>query len=147
MKNICVYILILSGLFFSGCATPGYTVENSNYSIKQHRIAITAAFGLVKDISQNGRTVSSMYHDREFKTVELTPKTKARLYSKATVLGAIRPYKISIQVLEERKDPDTRQWIVVENHIDLAEKRAEIIQSLLNQSRDDGGTFDEEAPF
>jgi len=137
----------LLGLFLSACTTPGVVLEESNYSIKQHRVAITAALGLVREISHNGRTIYSVYHDRAFQELEITPRTKERYYTKATILGPIRPYKVSVEVLREERDPELNSWVVVDSDMKLASKRAELIKKLLNQSRDEGGTFDEEAPF
>lgn len=147
MKKIGVCFLILGSLIISSCTTPGVVTEESNYSIKQHRVAITAAFGLVREISANGRTVYSMFHDQNFKTIDSTGKTKDRYYSKATVLGSIRPYRISVEVIHEKRDPETKSWVAVDVDMELAQKRSDTILELLNQSRDESGTFDEEAPF
>jgi hypothetical protein len=142
------YLLVLIIFFLvSGCTTPGVVIEESNYSIKQHRVAITAALGLVREISKNGRTIYSVFHDREFQEVELTPRSKERYYTKVTILGPIRPYKVSVEVLHEQKDPELKAWVVVDEDMKLAAKRADLIQKMLNQSRDEGGTFDQEAPF
>jgi hypothetical protein len=134
-------------LLASSCATPGYVIEESNYSVKQHRIAITAALGLVRQVSQNGRTVLSLYHDKNFKNIEITPKTRERYFTRVTVLGAIRPFRVQVEVIQERRDPDTKEFMPVGLDEDLAEKRALVVQSMLNQSRDEGTTFDEESPF
>jgi hypothetical protein len=147
MKSFRPLVFLLVMFFLSACTTPGVVIEESNYSIKQHRVAITAALGLVRQISQNGRTVYSVYHDREFNELEITPKTKERYYTKVAILGPIRPYKVSVQVLREERDPETKNWEVVDEDMKLASKRASLIKKMLNQSRDEGGTFDEEAPF
>ncbi|MCC2677861.1 MAG: hypothetical protein K0R29_437 [Pseudobdellovibrio sp.] len=141
------FLVLLIGLFLSSCTTPGVVIDNSNYSIKQHRVAITAALGLVREISQNGRTVVSVFHDKSFAELELTPKTKERYYTKATILGAIRPYRVSVEVLKEVRDPELKAWVVVDSDMRMAAQRASVIEKLLNQSRDEGGTFDQEAPF
>ena len=139
--------ILIFAFFVSSCTTPGVVLEESNYSIKQHRVAITAAFGLVREISQNGRMVYSMFHDRNFKNFEVTAKTKERYYTKATILGAIRPYRVSVEVIYERRDPDSKAWIMVNEDAELSQKRADVIRNMLTQSRDEGGTFDEESPF
>lgn len=141
-------LLLLLGFFISGCATTtGIVIEESNYSIKQHRVAITAALGLVREVSQNGRTIYSVYHDKAFRDLEISSKTKERYFTKTSILGSIRPYRVSVEVIHEQRDPETRNWVVVETNESLSRRRAEAIRSLLNQSRDEGGTFDEEAPF
>ena len=47
----------------------------------------------------------------------------------------------------EQRDPDTKEFQEVEIDERLSEKRTEAIREMLNQSREEGGTFDEEAPF
>jgi len=133
---------LLIGLVLSSCTTPGVVIEESNYSIKQHRVAITAALGLVREISQNGRTIYSVYHDKAFAELELTPKSKERYYTKATILGPIRPYRVSVEVLKEIKDPELKAWVIVDSDMKLAAPRAAVIEKLLNQSREEGTTFD-----
>lgn len=141
-------ILTLSFLIFlASCATPGVFIEESNYSVKQHRIAITQALGPVREVSRNGRVIYSAYHDAKFKEIEVTAKTKERYYTKVSILGAIRPYKVSVEVLVDRRDPDTKQFAFADHDDELAQKRARTIKEMLNQSRDELTTFDEENPF
>lgn len=134
-------------LFLWSCATSGVYIEESNFSVKQHRIAITSALGLVREVSQNGRVINSLYHDRKLKNIEITPKTKERYYTKVIVLGAIRPYRVLVEVHHETRDPDIKEFIDTGLDEELAMKRAEVIKTLLNQSRDETSTFDEENPF
>lgn len=141
--TLSLFIVLVSGCV----STEGVFIEESNFSVKQHRIAITTALGIVKDVSQNGRVVSSLYHDKNLKNIEVTSKTKDRYITKVTILGSIRPYRVSVEVLLERRDPDTGQWTVVMNDEGLALQRANRIQELLNQSREETSTFDEENPF
>ena len=141
-------ILILSFfIFLAGCVSPGIYIEESNYSVKQHRIAITQALGPVREVSRNGRVIYSAYHDSKFKEIDVTAKTKERYYTKVSILGAIRPYKVSVEVLVDRRDPDTKQFAFADRDENLAEKRARTIKEMLNQSRDELTTFDEENPF
>jgi hypothetical protein len=134
-------------LFASSCATPGYVIEDSNYSVKQHRIAITAALGLVREVSQNGRVIFSLYHDKNLKNIEVTAKTRERYFTRVTVLGSIRPFRVQVEVIQEKRDPDTKEFMPIGLDEELAEKRGLVISSMLNQSRDEGRTFDEESPF
>lgn len=130
-----------------GCKTPGIIIEESNYSVKRHRIAIAAALGPVQNVSENGRVVYSYYHDRELKNFEMTPDIKERLYTKVAILGSRRPYRVSVEVRIEQKDSTTKKFIDVGLDEDLAQKRADVITGLLNQGRADGSLFDEELPF
>lgn len=144
VKKYLTYLFIL---FFLGCQTPGYIIEESNYSVKQHRIAITAALGQVRSVSENGRAILSFYHDRAFKGFEVTSKTKERLYTQVIILGTRRPYRVSIEVHIEKRDPDSNDFQDIGLDEGLGLKRMLTIKEMLNQSRDTGGMFDEEAPF
>ncbi len=115
--------------------------------MKQHRIAVTAALGQVKSVSENGRVIHSFYHDRAFKGFEVTPKTKERLYTQVIILGTRRPYRVSIEVHIEQRDPDTKKFEDVGLDEGLGLKRTQAIQEMLNQSRDTTSMFDDEAPF
>lgn len=139
----------LCALFFLalGCQTTGYVIEDSDYSVKQHRVAISNAFGKVRAVSQNGREVYSFYHDRKLKIFEVTNKTKERLYTKAVVLGSRRPYKVSVEVHIERRDPDSGRFEDVGLDENLARTQAMAIKKMLNQSRDETSTIDVESPF
>lgn len=134
-------------LFLLGCETPGLVITESNYSVKQHRVAITAALGQVRSISQNGREIYSYYHDRGFKGFEITIKTKERLYTKVVILGNRRPYTVSVEVRVEQKDRETKKFVDIGLDESLSRKRALAIKEMLNQSRDDGSVFDEGVPF
>ncbi len=144
---IIKYLKYFFILVFVGCQTPGFIIEESNFSVKQHRIAITAALGQVRSVSENGRVIQSYYHDRTFKGFEVTPKTKERLYTQVVVLGARRPYRVSVEVHIERRDPDTKRFQDIGLEDSLGRKRAVDIKNMLNQSRDSGSVFDEEVPF
>ena len=144
VKKYLTYLFIL---FFLGCQTPGYIIEESNYSVKQHRIAITAALGQVRSVSENGRVILSFYHDHAFKGFEVTSKTKERLYTQVIILGTRRPYRVSIEVHIEKRDPDSNDFQDIGLDEGLGLKRMLTIKEMLNQSRDTGGMFDEEAPF
>lgn len=138
---------LFSLIFSLGCETRGLVIAESNYSVSQHRIAITAALGQVRSISQNGREIYSYYHDRSLKGFEVTAKTKERLYTKVVILGNRRPYTVSVEVHVERKDRETKKFVDIGLDDGLSRKRALVIKEMLNQSRDESATFDEGLPF
>lgn len=144
-QRIC--ILAAAFAFISGCQTPGYIIEESDYSVKQHRVAITKAMGPINTVSPNGRELTSMYHDRNLKNFEVTSKTRERLYTKAIVLGPRRPYRVSVEVRVEQRDPDTGRFLDIGLEEDLSRRRAVNIRDVLNQSPASPGIFDEENPF
>lgn len=139
--------LFITSFFIFGCKTPGIIIEESNFSVKQHRIAIASALGQVRSVSENGRVVMSYYHDRELKGFEVAPTMNERLYTKVTILGSRRPYRISVEVRIEQRDSETKKFHDIGLDEDLGQKRASAISDLLNQSRADGTLFDEELPF
>lgn len=146
-KQLTKYLALILPVFFLGCVTPGFVIEESNFSVKQHRIAITAALGQVRSVSENGRVILSYYHDRNFKNFEVTAKTKERLYTKAIILGTRRPYRVAVEVHTEQKDPETNVFQDVGLDEDLGRERAFAIKEMLNQSREESSVFDEEVPF
>lgn len=144
-KSIIFSIFISSVLL--GCQTRGYLIEESDRSVRQHRQAITASLGQVRTVSENGRELYSYYHDRKLNGLEVGPKTKERLYTKVSILGTRRPYAIAVEVVVEKRDPVSKEFIEIGLDEGLAEKRGLQIQDLLNQSLDKTGQFDDQAPF
>lgn len=142
-------VLFASCCFFllSSCQTAGVVVEESNYSVKQHREAIAKVIFLVGEVSDNGRVVTSQYHDRNFKYFQVTAKTKERLYTRATILGVRRPYRFTVEVRVERRDPQTGRFVDLGLDDNLSRRQAIAIKNALTQGRENGGIFDEEAPF
>ena len=144
---------ILKGFIFTfltlsilGCRT-GVIIEESNIPVSENRRAIVAAIGEPRTISQNGREISSHFHDSNFKYLEMTPKLKRRYYTKVIVLGARRPYDVSVQVRIEERDPETRSFQDIGLDENLSMIRAVAIKEMLNQSRDKSLTIDGSNPF
>ncbi len=142
------FLFFFALLFYFGCrTTQGVTISDTMLAIKQTRISITAATGEARVISQNGREISSHYHDRQLKFLDVGPKTKERLYTKVTILGARRPYDITVEVHVEQRDPDSKNFLDVGLDDRLSLLQAKAIQQTLNQSREKVQTIDEGAPF
>jgi len=112
-----------------------------------HREAIAKVIFLVGEVSDNGRVVTSQYHDRNFKYFQVTAKTKERLYTRATILGVRRPYRFTVEVRVERRDPQTGRFVDLGLDENLSRRQAIAIKNALTQGRENGGIFDEEAPF
>lgn len=140
--------LILGVFILWGCQTPqGVILSETPLSIRQSRIAVAAALGESRVISQNGREISSHYHDRKFKLIEVTPKTPERLYTKVVILGARRPYDIAVEVHIEQRDPDTKNFQDVGVDDRLSMIQARLVRESLHQSRDKAQVIDEGSPF
>ena len=140
--------LVLVFLMTVGCQTTPYKISESNLSVSDNRKAVAAAIGEVKSVSENGREIFSYYHNRNFKTLDDSNLSKVRYYTKVVVLGARRPYEISVEVHREQKDPETRQFLDQGIDESLTQARVKVIQAMLNQSREKAiPAFDVENPF
>lgn len=147
LKNNWAYFLVLCFLIFEGCQTHPYVITESFLPVSDHRKAIVAAIGEARVVSQNGRELTSYYHDRNFKYVDAADKVKVRYYTKVAVLGARRPYEVSVEVIKEMKDPDTNHFIEQGLDESLSQKRLVEVGKMLNQSRDKPQSIDVENPF
>lgn len=130
-----------------GCQTHPYLISESYLPVSLHRKAIVAAIGDARIVSQNGREITSQYHDRNFKLIDDMNKVKTRYYTKVVVLGARRPYEISVEVVKEQKDPETKEFIEQGLDDSLSQKRLSAVADMLNQSRDKAESVDVENPF
>ena len=79
---------------------------------------------------------------------EASRRARAELeFEEATILGARRPYELSIEVREERKDPDSKLFLDQGPDDSLSQKRLDEVRLMLNQSRESSQEFDVENPF
>ena len=131
----------------TSCQTNQHVIEESALSAKEHRKIIVTVFGDVRQISQNGRELYSHYHDKKFNFIDDPTKVGIRYFTKTSVLGARRPYKISVEVHRELKDPETKQFVDQGLDDGLSQKRLAELRTVLNQSRENSQEFDVENPF
>ncbi len=148
MRKLLKAICLFAFFNLAGCqTTQGVVISESMLPIKQSRIVITSVIGEARVISQNGREISSHYHDRKLKYLDVTLKTPERLYTKVIILGARRPYDISVEVHVEHRDPDTKAFQDIGLDDRLAALQAKSVQQALNLSQDKPQVIDEGAPF
>ncbi len=148
MLLLKINLFIFSFLFLAGCqTTSGVVIPEAMLPIKQSRVAIASVIGEPRVISQNGREISSHFHDRKLKPIDVTPKTPERLYTKVTILGARRPYDISVEVHVEHRDPDSLAFQDIGLDDRLSRLQAKAVQDALHQSQDKVQVIDEGAPF
>lgn len=146
MKRLLLFLALT--LFVTSCqTTEGIVIAETPLAIRPTRMAISASLGEPRVISQNGREISTHFHDRSFKLLEVTPKTKERLYTKVVILGARRPYDIAVEVHVEQRDPDRNYFHDIGVDEKLSLLQAKQLQQALNQSRDKPVVIDEGAPF
>lgn len=148
LKNRNYFLFFVIFALVTGCQSSPYTITESNISIKDHRKAVVAAVGEVKSVSENGREIYTPYHNKNFKNLDEPNSPKVRYYTKVVILGARRPYDVSVEVHREQKDPDTRSYIDQGIDEGLTRARVNAIQLMLNQSREKASpAFDVENPF
>ncbi|OFZ28532.1 MAG: hypothetical protein A2622_05400 [Bdellovibrionales bacterium RIFCSPHIGHO2_01_FULL_40_29] len=137
----CIYLVL------TGCQSSDFVISETLLSAREHRRIILSVIGDARLVSQNGREMYSHYHDSKFKFLDDPTKVKTRYYSKVVILGARRPYDISVEVRRESKDPDSKQFIDQGLDEGLSRKRLDELKVLLNQSRESSQEFDVENPF
>ena len=141
-KTYFIFLILLVG-----CQTHPFLIKESFLPVKSHRKAIVVVIGEARIVSQNGREITSHYHDKNFKYIEDITKPKTRYYTKVVVLGPRRPYEVSVEVIKEIKDPETNQYYDQGPDEGLSQKRLIDIENVLNQSRDKPQSVDVENPF
>ena len=88
-----------------------------------------------------------MYHDQSFEPLDEEKKYKDRFSTKTIILGARRPYEISVQVVREKLDPQTQTYVDLGVDETLSQQRALQIKKYLNKSLEDYQKVDGENPF
>lgn len=146
-QTIKIFCLCLSLVLAQGCQTPGYVISDSYVSTKLTRAAVVVALGPARSVSQNGREVTTQFHDRQLKYLDVGAKTKERLYTKVSILGARRPFDVAVEVRIERKDPVTNTFVDIGLDEQLSRKQGLLVQEALHQSRDKVESIDGEVPF
>ncbi|MFZ3230061.1 MAG: hypothetical protein WA160_07645 [Pseudobdellovibrio sp.] len=147
INKVIKYLLIGTIFFVISCQTHQFLITESYLPVKDHRRAIVAAIGEARIVSQNGREITSHYHDRNFKYIEDPNKVKTRYYTKVMVLGARRPYEVAVEVHIENKNPEKAEYLDQGLDESLSQKRLAAVEHMLNQSRDKPQTIDVENPF
>ncbi len=148
MLNSSKFIFIcLLMIFFSSCQTNPHVIHESSLSAKEHRKLIVSVFGDPRLISQNGRELFSHYHDRKFKFIDDPTKVNVRYYTKTSILGVRRPFEVSVEVHQEQRDAETKQFLDQGLDEGLSQKRLKELSTVLNQSRENSQEFDVENPF
>lgn len=146
-KSVKLLNLFLLIFVLTGCVMPGYYIENSILPVPQTRVSITTVIGKPRFVSQNGRELTSLYHDQSFEPLDETKKHKDRYTTKTIILGARRPYEISVQVVREKFDPQTQSYVDLGVDETLSQQRALQIKKHLNKGLEDYQKIDGENPF
>lgn len=123
----------LFGLFFlSGCQT-GIFINDSPAAMTDIRKAFVVVMGEPRNTNFNGKELTSKLHDKRGRYDEALAKAKSRYFTKMSILGDRRPYKIKIEVFHEVR-VSAQQYEIVGEDLDQAQKTAKKIEEVLNQS-------------
>ena len=129
LKTLFSGILIL--LLFTGCQT-GIFINDSPAAMTDIRKAYVSVMGEPRNTNFNGRELVSKWHDKRGRFEDSLAKAKSRYFTKLSILGDRRPYKIKIEVFHEvRVSP--QQYEIVGEDLDQAQKTAQKIEEVLNQ--------------
>ncbi|WP_413559248.1 hypothetical protein [Bdellovibrio sp. HCB209] len=140
--------LLISFIFLIlvGCQTTGVRLRETPLGVSETRKVIMSVIGQVREVSENGRELYSMYYDRKGAPIKAMDMAKERYYSHLIVLGDRRPYDISVDVLVEARDQDGG-WELVDHDDQKAAVLADKLKKALNQSRDSRNVIDDFRSF
>ena len=119
-------------LFLSGCQT-GIFINDSPAAMTDIRKAFVVVMGEPRNTNFNGKELTSKLHDKRGRYDETLAKAKSRYFTKMSILGDRRPYKIKIEVFHEVR-VSAQQYEIVGEDLDQAQKTAKKIEEVLNQS-------------
>jgi hypothetical protein len=141
-----IFLTLLLSLALFGCASEEEnSIEASESSLMQIRRAVVSVIGEPRSISENQREYFSKYYPKG-QDLKFDPeKSKQRLYTHVTILGARRPYTIETKVLIEAWS--TEGFEPVGEDTDLALKATKEIRDKLNQRRDGQNIIDDFRAF
>lgn len=142
-----IFFLISALGFFllSGCQT-GIFINDSPAAMTDIRKAFVAVMGEPLNTSFDGKELTSQFHDKRGRPDEALKKAKSRYFTKMSILGDRRPYKIKIEVFHEvRISP--QQYEIVGEDLDLAQSTAKKIEESLNQSLKSRNVIDDFRAF
>jgi hypothetical protein len=129
-QNLIVLCLLLP--FFLGCQT-GVFINDSPAAATDIRKAFIQVMGEPRSSSSNGQELISKFHDKRGRVDDSLAKSKSRFYTKLTILGDRRPFKIKIECFHEVK-VSPQQYEIIGEDLELAQKTATTIEEALNQS-------------
>jgi len=138
-------LLLISFLIMAGCQT-GIFIKETPAALTDIRKAVVTVLGQPKVTSENGRELISDYHDKKGHIDSALAKAKTRYYTVVLILGERRPYDIKVEVFQEAKTHE-QQYEVIAEDLDLAQKLANQIETVLNESLKNRNVIDDFRAF
>ncbi len=142
------YIIALASLLLiltSGCRT-GVILRETPLGISETRRMIVSVIGEPRNVSRDGRELSSKYYDKRGNVLENPATARQRLYTLVSVLGDRRPYDIQVEVVVEEKD-GPGSYSVVDRDDGRAQPIAQKIKEALHQSLENRNVIDDFRSF
>lgn len=138
-------LLLLAFLLTAGCQT-GIFIKESPAALTDIRKAVVMVLGQPKRTSENGRELTSEFHDKRGHVDPALAKAKTRYYTHVTILGDRRPYNIKVEVFQEARIAGQHYEVIAEEN-SLAQKLANQIESALNESLKNRNVIDDFRAF
>ena len=127
-----VFLAAIFLIFTTGCQT-GIFINESPAAMTDIRKAFVGIFGEPRTANYNGQILISQFHDKRNRVDPELATAKSRYFTQLSILGDRRPYKIKIEVFYEARVAPQEYEIIGED-TDMAQKTADKIQEVLNQS-------------
>lgn len=138
-------VCILATLVITSCQSV-YTVENINRPVQTIRAAVKEVLpGGLRRVSENGREHDSYYFPTKGSFDADGSTLSPRSYAHMVILGAGRPYGVSIEIFVEKKQGTTYQKVGLD--LKRAQELGKKLKTALANRRDERNVIDEFKPF
>lgn len=131
-------------LSLGGCATEGVYLDEVNRNLQDIRTAIRNLYG-IQTVSENERIIVTQPLKKDPNDNTPAKQMKVRVYARIVIVGDQRPFRVHVQVYEERKL--NGKWVELDIDERLSKDFArEINQELIN-SLDNRNVIDDFRAF
>jgi hypothetical protein len=138
------FLLAALSLILSGCITSGFYLDDVNRNMQDIRTAISNLYG-IQSVSDNERVIITPPLKADPNDPTSPKLMKARVYARVVLVNDRRPYRMHVQVYQERKVKG--EWVELDIDERLSEEFArEIYRELIN-SRDKRNVIDDFRAF
>lgn len=138
------FLLAALSLTLSGCITSGFYLDDVNRNMQDIRTAISNLYG-IQSVSDNERVIITPPLKADPNDPTPPKLMKARVYARVVLVNDQRPYRMHVQVYQERKVKG--EWVELDIDERLSEEFArEIYRELIN-SRDNRNVIDDFRAF
>jgi hypothetical protein len=146
MRSWFLVPLFVVLLFLSSCRTGGVVLRETPLSASDTRRVVVTIIGQPRQMSKDGRELSSVFYDRKNNPIEKMDSARERIYTRVSILGDRRPFDIRVEVLVEGRNR-MGQFEQADRDDGRAAVLAEKIKHALNQSRDSRNVIDDFRSF